>query len=94
MANIVITSTTNSIIVDFGVYVGGDIPKKATYNKAHILHFSLEASDAYVTAQNDGEPQWNLAYAATTNCFIVDSVAGAAPSSNSDLYNKLIALIA
>jgi len=95
MANIVVTSTANSIEVDFGVYAGGSIPKKRTYNKDKtILFFSLEPSDAFVSAISEGSAQWNLAYTATTNCFIVDSVAGAAPSSNSDLYDKLKALIA
>jgi hypothetical protein len=94
MANIVITTTTNSIKVDFGAYAGGGIPKKATYNKDHIVKFTLEPSDAYVTAINDGELPWLLAYTATTNCLIVDSIDGNTPSSNSDLYDKLIALIA
>jgi hypothetical protein len=95
MANVVVTSTGNSIKVDFGVYVGGDVPKKRTYNKGKsIFYMSLEASDAMVTVISEGSPQWNLAYTATTACFVVDSVNGVAPTSNSDLYDKLIALIA
>ena len=95
MANVVVTSTTNSIKVDFGVYAGGAIPKKRTYNIGKtIFYMSLEPSDAMVTVLSEGSPQWNLAYTATTDCFIVDSINGSAPSSNSDLYDKLIALIA
>jgi len=95
MANIVITSTANSIEVDFGAYAGGSIPKKRTYNKSKtVFFFTLEPSDAFVSAVSEGSNQWNLAYTATTDCFIVDTVAGASPSSNSDLYDKLKALIA
>lgn len=95
MANIVVTSTANSIKVDFGAYAGGDIPKKRTYNLRKTIFFvSLEPSDAKVTVLSEGSPMWHLAYTATTGCFIVDSVNGAAPSSNSDLYDKIEALIA
>lgn len=95
MANVVITSTTNSIKVDFGVYVGGEIPKKRTYNKnKSVFYISLEESDSMVTVISEGSPQWNLAYTSTTGCFIIDSINGVAPTSNSDLYDKLIALIA
>ena len=95
MANIVVTSTTNSIEVDFGVYAGGSIPKKRTYNKHKtIFFFTLEPSDAFVSAISEGSPEWHLAYTATTDCFIVDSINASAPTSNSDLYDKLKALIA
>lgn len=95
MANIVVTSTTNSIEVDFGAYAGGDIPKKRTYSKSKtIFYMTLEPSDAKVTVLSEGSPVWQLAYTATTGCFIVDSINGASPSSNSDLYDKLKALIA
>jgi hypothetical protein len=95
MANIVITSTENSIEVDFGIYSGSGIPKKRTYQKNKTIFFmSLEESDTMVTVLSEGSPPWNLAYTATTGCFIVDFIDGAAPISNSDLYNKLKALIA
>lgn len=35
----------------------------------------------------------SFSYIPTTNCFIVDSIDGVAPTSNSDLYDKLIALL-
>jgi len=93
MANIVVTSTTNTIAVDFGVYAGVQgLPTKKTYKKSEVLSVS-QASDQ-VNVYSIGDPQWNLAYTATTNCFIVDTVAGVAPTSNADLYDKIIALIA
>lgn len=94
MANVAVTSTATKISVDFGIYVGNGIPKKRTYNISKTVFFvSLEESDSMVTVLSEGSSQWNLAYTATTNCFIVDSVNGVAPSSNSDLYDKLTALL-
>ncbi len=94
MANIVVTSTTNSITVDFGVYASGDtIPTKRTYNKSKNIFFMSQWTNE-VTVISEGSPEWHLAYIATTGCFIVDSIDGATPSSNSDLFTKLSALIA
>jgi hypothetical protein len=94
MANIVVTSTTNSITVDFGVYASGtEIPTKRTYNKSKTVFFVSQWSNE-VTVISEGGPEWHLAYTATTGCFIVDSINGAAPSSNADLFTKISALIA
>lgn len=93
MANIVITSTTNSIKVDFGVLGTGNIPKKGTWNKNHVVDFALQPSDTFVKATTIGENEWQLSFDGN-NGMQIDSVDGVAPTSNSDLYNKLIALIA
>lgn len=94
MPNVVVTSTTNSIKVDFGDYASNTIPAKGTWAKHAIANFQLADSDAYVTAHALEEPHWNLVYAASGQNLIVDTVDGVAPSSNADLYDKLIALIA
>lgn len=94
MANIVITSTANSIKVDFGDYASTVGMVKGTWNKRTIESFKLAVSDAYITAHTTEEPRWNLVYAESGNNLIVDSVDGVTPTSNNDLYNKLIALIA
>lgn len=94
MPNIVVTSTANSIKVDFGDYASSVGFKKGTWNKSEIVAFELAASDAYVTAIPTVGPRWNLVYQSSGQNLIVDTVAGAAPTSNSDLYDKLIALIA
>lgn len=92
MANIVITTTTNTIKVDFGAYSTVlDGQEAGTYQKRDI-HF-YKFSDR-VRAILIGEKEWDVAYTATTGCFIIDSIDGVAPTSNSDLYTKLIALIA
>lgn len=93
MANLVITSTTNSISVDFGVLGVAPYPKKGTWNKNEIVQISLQPSDTFVKVINIGDPEWQVSYDGN-NGLQVDSVAGVAPTSNSDLYTKLVALIA
>jgi phage tail tube protein FII len=93
MANLVVTSTTNSIKVDFGVLGVIPNPKKGTWKKDKVENIKLEISDTYVRVTTIGEPEWQLSWNGT-NVLQVDSIDGVAPISNSDLYDKLIALIA
>jgi len=90
MANIVITSSTNLVKVDWGVYATKF--SKETWHK-HSLHVFLNASGNYVEISEDNGTGVSFSYIATTNCFIVDSIDGVAPTSNSDLYDKLVALL-
>lgn len=92
MANIIITSTTNSIKVDFGALGLNPLPKKGTWAKSKIISISLTPSDAFVKASILGEQEWQLSWDGT-NGMQIDSVNAVAPTSNSDLYDKLIALI-
>ena len=94
MANLVVTATANTIAVDFGAYSTAANISKGTWRKDKIIKFTLADSDLYVTAIVQGGGVWNLVYASSGNNMIVDTVAGAGPSSNADLYTKLIALIA
>lgn len=93
MANLVITSSTNTIKVDFGVLGVSPLPKKGTWNKNHVVDFALQPSDAFVKATTIGENEWQVSYNGV-NGLQVDSVNGVAPTSNSDLYDKLSVLIA
>ena len=86
-------SSTNSIKVDFGVLGVGSIPKKGVYNKRAIVEMALQPSDTFVKVINSGEPEWQVSFNGT-NGLQIDSVDGVAPTSNSDLYDKLSALLA
>lgn len=100
MANVVITSTTNSVKIDNGVYAGvegalGVIQKKATFRKHDIRRIALAPSDASVSVfLIEHGLTFTLSWDGSTGTIQVDSVDGVAPTSNSDLYDKLIALIA
>ena len=92
MANIVITSTANSIKVEFNAYSSVlDGQEGGTYQKEHIKFYRFGTS---VRAIVNGEHDWEICYVATTGCFIVDSVDGVAPSSNLNLYNLLQTMVA
>lgn len=92
MANIVITSTTNCIKVDFGDYATTFNKKKWSIHKSD-LHLTLMPSDAYVEFQYEDQAPIHISHTAGDGLFIVDSVAGNPPSSVSDLYDKLDLLL-
>jgi hypothetical protein len=89
MANIVITSTTNSIQVNWNVH-----KKQWSREQWHksSAHFYLEDAESHVQASEDNGTTVLLSYNGATGTMQVDSVDGVAPTSNSDLYNKLTAL--
>ena len=91
MANLVITESTNSINVNFGIYTSIFIPLEGTWKKDMVVCIKL--TDTQVTVTTEGEPEWQLTFDGALG-FQVDSINASSPSSNSDLYNKLIALIA
>lgn len=90
MANLVVTSTTNSILVDFGAFPIGTMTK-GVWRKNSIDSFCL-TSDRIIIFTLEGS--FEVCQASTTGALIIDSVDGAAPSSLADLYTKLSALIA
>jgi hypothetical protein len=99
MANLVITSTTNCIAMDFGVYVGLEGPfgvtqSKATIPKSVIFGVTLAPSSTHVIVSYVGSAALSfLSFNGTAGTRQVDTVNGVAPTSNSDLYDKLSALL-
>jgi len=100
MANIVITKSGNSIIVDFGVYVNSaDVDgRKASYKVEDISIIWIEKDDSrLVVKMKDAitTREWPLTHDDTyqgNELFIVDTVDGVQPSSMDDLFDKLTAL--
>lgn len=92
MANIVVTSTADSIKVVFNIYSTALGMEEGTWNKAFVKNFMLRPT--LVAGIIDGELEWLLSHDGATGTFQVDTINGATPTSNSDLYDKLIALIA
>ena len=97
MANIVITKSGNSIIVDFGVYstaIGG--ATKRSYDIRDVVEVEL-GSDYVQVLMRDAHSvnTWMLTYDSGysgSERFIVDTVATVAPTSESDLFDKITAL--
>ena len=97
MANLVITKSGSSVIVDFGVYTVADTKVDMTKGSYHIAHIDeVKLYSDHVRVEMDGiREDWLITYDsayAGTEFFIVDSVAGVAPTSESDLFDKITAL--
>ena len=93
MANLVVTSTTNTIDVAFNDLATTAGMESGTWHKQRIT-FQLMVSDSFVRVLVIGEPSWAVSFDGSSGTLTIDTVAGVAPTSNSDLYDKLIALIA
>lgn len=91
MANAVITSSTNCIKVVFNDLAEFAKREKGIWRKENI-RFDLNENDAGVTVTVEHEPQWVVSYNGTYG-MTIDTVDGATPSSDSDLYDKLMALL-
>lgn len=93
MANLVVTSTTNTIRFVYNDYATPFGWSKRTRLKISLSVITLHPNFIeYIV--NDGT-KYYLHY--TTNIYgglIVDSIDGVAPSSLSDLYDKMIAVVA
>jgi len=97
MANITISKSGNSVIVDFGDYVVSDNVdgRKASYKVEHISIVWIEKDDSIVHVKMEDAitvRDWSLSYTTTTGAFIVDTIDGIAPTDNVDLFNKITAL--
>lgn len=91
MANIVITSTTNSIRFDFGTLYSRSGHRKSCFRKDAVASIDLDESGNFTSFCLKSGEVFNLTY---NSGMMVDSVDASAPSSNSDLADKLMALIA
>jgi hypothetical protein len=92
MANIVITSTTNSINVDFGVLDSVVGMSKGTWRKEDVSFF-LKYNNEFIMVKVHNDTPFAISWNGSTGTLQIDSVTGVAPTSNSDLYAKLIALL-
>jgi len=92
MANIEITTSGTNIDVDFGDYGdGNDMPYDTRYKQADIRKVELFSDHVAVTMVS--ESIWYLVYTSTKTYLIIDKVETVAPTSNTDLYSKLKALM-
>lgn len=91
MAKIVITSTTNSIRAIFNDYAIQLDMEKGSWNKSHVNNIVLKSSLVLVNIKNESD--WLVSFDGAAGTYKIDTINGGAPTSNSDLYDKLNALI-
>ena len=97
MANVVITKSGSSIIVDFGVYTASETRVdmiKSSFHAGNLCEAHLY-SDHVLVHMSAIPDTWRITYDSTyagAEYFIVDSVEGVAPTSESDLFDKIASL--
>jgi hypothetical protein len=92
MANLVVTSTINSVRFIANDYTNPFEWSKRTRLKSSIVTITLHPDYVeYLVGENG---KYYLHYTSNPyNALIVDSIDGVAPSSLSDLYDKMIAVV-
>jgi len=92
MANVVITTTTNGVNFDMGVY-----STAIGFSKAFRLKHSLNRitrCDNWIEYLTDEMKTYSVHYTTNSyNAIIVDSIDGVAPTSLDDLYTKITAIL-
>lgn len=97
MANVVITTSGSySLVVAFNAYSTAIQATKRSYDIRDIVEIEYYTDYVEVVMRDaHGVRAWMLTYDsayAGSERFIVDSVAGVAPTSESDLFDKITAL--
>lgn len=96
MANLVITKSGNSVIVAFNDYSTTVGSTKRSYDIRDIVEVELGSDYVQVLMRDShGNNTWMLTYDSAysgSQRFIVDTVDTVAPTSNSDLFDKITAL--
>ena len=100
MAGVIITSTTECVLCVNNDYAGingalGTIQKKAHFQKDDIFRIALAPSDTWVEVQfKSREAAYFLfTFDGAAGTIKVDTIDGITPTSNSDLFDKLTALL-
>lgn len=92
MPNITITTTTNLFKVDFGdlcMTPGVDGVKKGVWRKDHLVFMNVVCDDSFVQVLFQDGRKWAVSHDGV-NGLQIDSIDGVAPTSNDDLYQKLV----
>ena len=93
MANIVVTSTLNTIVVDFGVYSSVVGYKIANFQK-RMISAQLIEDLSFVRVENSQGIHWSVSYATFQEALVIDSIDGIAPTNNEHLFDLLKDLMA
>jgi len=103
MAYITVTSTTNQVIIDTGVYGGmstafGPLPNKATMPKGHFkIQYFSNVTYPYIellVINGTNIRVWSFNLDGSGGVFRIESVAGIIPTDMNDLWTKVAALTA
>lgn len=93
MTGISVTSTANRVNVEFGDYSLNPILEsyKSSFHKEHISSVYLKIDSVLIHIS--GEKYFSVSHDGSGNTFKIDNINGVAPTSLSDLYNKILIII-
>lgn len=105
MANLVLTSTTNTVTVNYGVYGGNPANpfSEGVYAKTYLVRFQISADGNFIEMFFSDGSVSNVTWSQSNNPTVptdgmalstIDSIDGVAPTSQADLLAKLTALLA
>lgn len=92
MANLVVTSTTSCILVAFNSLGTYSNMIKGIWQKQDIS-FERDISDEFVSVYVKDRDPWQVTYNSSNMGLQIDSINASAPTSNSDLFDKLSTLV-
>lgn len=92
MANLIITSTANLIIIDFGILSSLFGRRYGTYSKSKVTSIELDVDNEFVNLGILEEKSFAISFDGLVG-LKVDSINGVSPTSNLDLFNKLTTLL-
>jgi hypothetical protein len=92
MANLIITKTTFTVKIEFGIYSEDTNIKSESFRRNQISEVKERFGGTHITVVIlDGE-DFDISYNTYKHAMVVDLIDGVAPTSNEDLFNKLVAL--
>ncbi len=93
MANVVVTSDSTSILVEFNDASSVLAMKRGAWRRADIVNINLRSDESIIEVITSIGQTWLVSYNSVVGALIIDSVNGVAPTSNADLFTKLRALM-
>ncbi len=93
MANIVVTSTTNTIRVDFGIYADAANGKSSIYSKRSLQRINIPPANNVVQIKVQEAGWYSVCITPQDGAMVVDSVDGVVPTNIADLAAKIEALM-
>ena len=92
MANLVITSTDYTVKVDFNIYSEDANIKSESFRRNEISEVKERFGGTHITVVMLDGNDFDVSYNTYKHAMVVDTIDGVAPTSNDDLFNKLVAL--
>jgi hypothetical protein len=89
MANLVITSTASTVVVDFGIYARFSNIKKASFRRDEISEIIECNGGVHITIEMLDGNSFDVSFNKAGKAMIVDTIDGVTPTDNDNLFDIL-----